>query len=65
MYTVKRQDGTVSVVDGSGKTVYQCLETGWVVYKKDAAGAIAATRLNTMSDEDLLKALASAVKLGP
>ena len=58
MYEIKRKDGRVSIYDWEGKTVY-----GMLVIYRGPNGELQVAEVKSLTDTQLLTALASAVKL--
>lgn len=66
MYKVKRQNAQVEVLNDTGNPLFTLPEDGWIVWKKceGVSTVTQAAVVKNLSDEDLLKALATLVKLG-
>jgi|RhiMethySRZTD1v2_1073278.scaffolds.fasta_scaffold157219_2 hypothetical protein len=66
MYKVKRGNGQVKVVNDTPTDLYVFDENSWIVWKKSEGVTTVAQAavVKNLSDEDLLKALATVVKLG-
>ena len=66
MYKVKRQNGQVEVVNDAGSSLFLFPDDSWLVWKKSEGVATVAQAavVRELSDGDLLKALATVVKLG-
>jgi hypothetical protein len=61
MYTIERKDGFVEVKDSDGKIVYKASTDSFMIYKQQ--DLIQVARIKELKDENLLIALATAVKL--
>jgi len=62
MYEVKRKDGKIIIYDWNDKVVYNVKDASVVVYR-NTAGEIVVAEAGTLTDVQLLTALANAAKL--
>jgi hypothetical protein len=61
MYRVERKGEVIVISDWKNQIVYSVPKDSYVLYK--IAGAVMSTKAGDLTDEQLLQALASAVKI--
>jgi hypothetical protein len=62
MYKIKRENGSVAVVDWNGKVIYNVAEDYLVMFQKSGA-PVQVVSAGKLSDAELLEALASPIKI--
>ncbi len=66
MYTVVRKDQKIMIVDHAGRPVFTSPEDGLIVHRGNVLGTeqLVVSKVKELKDEDLLLAVATAVKIG-
>jgi|GEM_PF-3399623 len=63
MYKIQRNAGKVVITDWNDKIIYSVSGDSLVLYKDNVSQGIATAKVSELSDQQLLTALANAVKL--
>jgi hypothetical protein len=63
MYKIHRESGRIVISDWNDRIVYSADEDAYVVYKSASGGGTEVVKVKSLTDEQLLNALVSAIKL--
>jgi hypothetical protein len=63
VYKVERKDGRVMIRDWNDKMIYSATDDSYVVYRLQEGGNPLVVQVKSLTDKQLLTALATAVKL--
>lgn len=64
MYRIQRDQNRITIEDWNGKVIYSVSEDAWIVYRTRAGVLdVEVAQVKTLTDKQLLTALANAVSL--